>query len=180
MTLIEAFSKVRDPRRSKGLRTRIDQIFSMVVISNLCGYIGYRPVANFCKANENLLSQELGLKHGVPSHVTFREVFLRTDSHELISCFNEWAKIYVPMIEGAWVSGDGKALGSTVEDMHGNKQDFQAVVSLFCHESGMVSLIGHYRNAKKSEAYVLRSLLEHFRGAGVIIRLDALHTQKNG
>lgn len=178
MTLIEAFDQVVDPRRGQGLRVTLGQVFSMVVISNLCGHLGYRPVHTFSQAHRDLFIAELGLRHGIPSHVTFRDVLMRTDQGELIAAFNGWAKCYSPVSQGDWVSADGKALGSTLTDAFSRKQDFQAVVSFFCQQSGLVRLIGEYRNAKKSEAEVVRSLLEHLRDSGAIIRLDALHTQK--
>jgi len=179
MTLVEAFEGLTDPRRAKGRRSSLGQIFSMVVISNLCGYLGYRPVAKFCKVNEPLLVAALGLRHGVPSHVTFRDLLQRTDSAKLIERFNAWAACYVPLQAGDWVSGDGKALGSTVVHMHESGQEFQGVVSMFCQQRGLVRVIGDYRNAKKSEVEVLRNLLQHLQDAGAIIRTDALHTQKN-
>ncbi len=179
MTLLEAFNNLSDVRRSKGRRNSLGQIFSMVVMSNLCGYLGYRPVSKFCKAHESIMIDVLGLKHGVPSHVTFRDVLQRTDSQQLIEHFNFWASSYVPLQAGDWVSGDGKALGSTVTNMHDKGQDFQAVVSMFCQQSGLVRVIGEYRNAKKSEVEVLRNLLQHLKDAGAVIRTDALHTQKN-
>lgn len=179
MTLIEAFNGLADPRRAEGRRSSLGQIFSMVVVSNLCGYLGYRPVAKFCKANESVMVDALGLKHGVPSHVTFRDLLQRTDSKKLIEQFNAWSAFYVPLEAGDWISGDGKALGSTIENMHDSGQDFQAVVSMFCQQRGLVRVIGEYRNAKKSEVEVLRNLLQHLKDAGAIIRTDALHTQKN-
>jgi hypothetical protein len=179
MTLIESFSQLTDPRRPQGMRTSIEQIFSMVVISNLCGYFGFRPVHNFSKVHSELFKKELGLKHKIPSHVTFRELMIRIDQDELIKCFNNWSSHYVPVEEGDWISGDGKALASTVSNAHNSKQDYQAIVSMFCHRSGLVRLIGEYRNAKKGEREIVISLLEHLRGMGLIIRLDALHTQKN-
>ena len=151
----------------------------MVVISNLCGYVGYRPVAMFSQALEELFVEALQLRHGVPSHVTFREVLQRTDHRQLIDCFNKWAGTYAPVEAGNWLSGDGKALGSTLENMHNSKQDFQVVVSFFSQQSGLVHLIDQFRNAEKSEIEVVRNLLEHLQGAGALIRLDALHTKKN-
>ena len=178
MNLYESFSNLKDPRRAEGLRTSIEQIFCMVTLSYLCGYTGYRPVAKFSKIHEELFTEELGLKHGTPSHVTFRDVLMRVEEEELIKSFNLWAGNYAPLEVGDWVSGDGKALGSTVTDAQGKNQDFQAVVSIFCHGTELVRLVEQYRNAKESEIVVVRGLLDHLKGKGLIIRLDALHTQK--
>ena len=63
MTIQEALSKIEDPRRSVGMRVNLNQMLSMVVLANLCGYFGGRPIARFLKAQEAVLKDELKLKH---------------------------------------------------------------------------------------------------------------------
>ena len=124
----------------------MSQILCMVTLSYLCGQVGYRPVARFCKNHSDSLSEILSLGHGVPSHVTFREVLLHVDQNSLINAFNQWAMESVSFTKGAWISAVGKALGSTVKDHHGPGQDYQAVVSLFVQQSGLVYSIAEYHN----------------------------------
>lgn len=178
MSLLEAFSKITDPRRPQGKRISIEQLFSIVVLSYLCGYTGYRGTGKFAKTHSVLLTDVLCLKHGVPSYVTIRDVLTRVDKSGLIARFNLWAGAYVPLDAGDWVSGDGKALCSTLMGSQGTGQDFENVVSLFAHKSGMVSMIQPYRNKKKSEISVLLSMIGSLGKIGLIIRADALHTQK--
>lgn len=178
MTLIEALSEVNDPRRAIGRRTTLGQIFSMVIVSYLCGYSGYRAVSMFCKSYESLFKEELDLKHPVPSHVTFRDVIQRADDKELIEAFNNWAASYVPLSEGDFISGDGKSLRSTVMQYDNKEQDFQSVVSLFCQKTGLVTKIASFRNKKASEIDVALEVIKSLKTNGLIIRLDALHTQK--
>ena len=180
MSLIEVFSGLTDFRRGQGKRVDLAQLFSMVTISYLCGYTGYRPVATFCNVHKSTLVSELGLRHGIPSYVTFREIMTKVDDKELIAAFNEWSKDYVPLKKGDWLSGDGKVLGSTVVHADNRKQDFQAVVSMFCHESGLVRIMEQYKNKTKEtgEGDVARKLIESLRGMGLIFIFDALHAQK--
>jgi len=178
MTIQEALQDVQDPRRSVGMRFNLNQMLSMVILANLCGYFGGRPVARFLKAQESLLKEELKLKHKIPSHVTFTDLLNRIDQHELISAFNKWACFYVPISEGDMVSGDGKALASTVTDQFESNQDFQAIVSIFCQKSGLVRALQEYRNAKKSEVGIVQHLIKELKGQGITLFLDALHTQK--
>jgi len=88
----------------------------------------------------------------------------------------------MPQQEGDWLSGDGKALCSTVSDSHGENQNFQAVVSLFAHQSGLVKAVGQYENKSKEsgEQGILRGLLCQLDKMGATLCLDALHCQKNG
>jgi hypothetical protein len=178
MSLISIFEEVSDPRRAQGKRTSIGQLFSMVVLSYLCGYVGYRKVSSFSKSYGGLLKEELGLKHPVPSHVTFRDVLQRSNEKELINAFNKWADGYAPMESGTWVSGDGKGLNSTVTNEGNSEQNFQCVVSLFCQKTGLVSMIETHRNKKVSEIEIIIQLINQLKTSGLIIRLDALHSQK--
>ncbi len=143
------------------------------------GYTGYRPVADFCKANQETLVSELALRHGIPSHVTFRHVLMNLDSSLLIEAFHNWTSGFKPE-EGEFLSGDGKVLCSTVSDAHGSSQDYQAVVSLFSHEKGIVHKLGDYRNAQKGkgECRLVEALVAELKTTGVLISLDALHTKK--
>lgn len=179
MNLIASFLKIQDPRRPQGLRTTLPQVLCMIVIANVCGYHGSRAVARFSKLYRDLLTRELGLKHKTPSHYTFSDVLKRVDASELIACFTEWSSQYIDLKEGDPVSGDGKALGSTVQNMHSKGQSFEAVVSIFCQKTGIVQSLQEYRNDKKSEIEIVRLLIGDLHGMGLKIHLDALHTQKN-
>ena len=180
MTLLESFSEVTDYRRGQGKRVDLDQLLSMVVISYLCGHTGYRPVARFCRIHEDILQEELQLRHRIPSYVTFREVLKNLDTKELVAAFNKWSGNFVPIEKGDWLSGDGKVLASTVTDANGSGQNFQAVVSLFCQRSGLVKYIDEYHNKEKGtgEGNIARFLIKKLRGMGLVFTLDALHCQK--
>ena len=178
MTLFEALANVKDPRRKQGQRLNKEQLLTIIILANLCGHFGGRGIARFGEVHSEILTAELKLKHKVPSHVTISGFINRTDQDELKRAFNKWAADYVPIEKGGLVSGDGKALGSTVSDSHGSNQDFQAVVSLFAQKSGLVYAVESYRNSKESEIKIVRFMLDKLRGMGLTIFLDALHTQK--
>lgn len=161
--------KVDEPRRSQGLRTNLGQIFSIVIISNLCGHFGGRAVAKFGKQYQATFKEVLKLKHPVPSHVIFSDVLKRVDENQVISAFNEWATKYVPLEKGELVSGDGKALGSTVTNSKNGNQKFTAIVSLFCQKSGLVHSLKQYQNAKKSEINIVRFLIKELGAKGLTL-----------
>lgn len=179
MTLYEAFAGLTDPRRAEGRRIRLEQLLALVVIANLCGHYGYRPVARFCQIHQQILTQQLELKHGVPSYVTFRTVLTHLPSQTLIDCFNTWADGLAALSEGDWLSGDGKALGATLTHTQDAGQDFQLMVSRWSHQTGLVHRLTTSANASGDERVSVRELLSHFQDKGLIVRLDAIHTQKN-
>jgi len=176
MSLEECLKEIQDPRRKEGLRYNLHQMFSMLVISGLCGHFGGRAVARFSKSNSTLFTKELKLKHQPPSHVSFSSFLNRIPQSALISAFHKWTTNYVPLSATDNISGDGKSLKSTKGDNKG--KSFQAIVTLFTHKSGLAHSIAEYRNEKKSEIHVVQFLLERLKDMGITIFLDALHCQK--
>lgn len=179
MTLYDAFANLTDPRRAEGRRIHLPSLLSLVVMANLCGHHGYRPVARFCQLHQDLLTKQLALQHGVPSYVTFRTVLTRLPQQALIDCFNNWAYQLGALSAGDWLSGDGKALASTLTHQQDAGQDFQLMVSLWGHHSGLVHRLESYANASGDERVSVRELLSQLQQQGLLIRLDAIHTQKN-
>ena len=168
MSLIKILTeKVDEPRRTQGMRTKLPQMFSIIIISNLCGHFGGRAVAKFGKHYQSTFTEMLGLKHPVPSHVIFSDILNRVDENQVVAAFNEWANRYVPLEKGELVSGDGKALGSTVKDAKNSNQKFTAIVSLFCQKSGLVHSLKQYQNDKKSEINIVRFLIKELNAKGL-------------
>jgi len=177
---MSCLSSLKDPRRSQGLRTSLSQILTMSILSICCGSLGYRGISRFSKAYQKELTELLGLRHGVPSHVTFSTVIQKLSLSSLIEAFNKWAHSYCDQNSEDWLSSDGKVLGSTVSDCHNSQQNFQAIVSMFCQKSGLVYKLETYRNKDKEsgEQSILRDLIAAMQDLGMIITVDALHTQK--
>jgi len=175
MSLIESLSLVTDPRRREGMRHNLYQMFSMIVLSGLCGHFGARGVERFSKAYEKPFTDLLCLKHPVPSHTSFNTFLNTVSQSELIAAFHHWTNSYVPLGKEG-VSGDGKALKSTTEAHKG--RSFQAVVTFFTHESGLAHSIATYRNEKASEIHVVQFLLDRLQDMSITMYLDAVHCQK--
>ncbi len=170
MSLLKILSEdVTDPRRKQGLRTTLAQLYSMIIICNLCGHFGGRGVADFAKIHQKTFIEQLKLKHGVPSHVTFSDILKRTSEKQLIAAFNKWTQDFVPLEKGDKISGDGKALGSTVENSQSGNQTFTGVVSLFCQQSGLIHSIQRYENAKESEIGIVQYLINQLKIKGLIL-----------
>jgi hypothetical protein len=126
MSLIESLLEINDPRRKEGMRHNLYHMFSMVLLSGLCGHFGDRGVERFSKAYERYLSDLLLLKHPVPSHTSFNTFLNNVPQSEIIAAFHNWTNSYVSLKEEG-ISGDGKALKSTTTARKGHS--FQAVVT---------------------------------------------------
>ena len=119
------------------------------------------------------------IRYGIPSHVTISGIINDIDQSELIDVFKKWAAPLVEAKGGGMFSGDGKALGATVQDAHGKHQKFRAIVSIFCQQSGLAHSLERYGNGKDSEIDIIGFLIKELEGMGITLCPDALHTQKN-
>jgi hypothetical protein len=176
MSFLDFFSNIKDPRRPHGRRVSINQIIIMQVCGYVCGYRGYRGIARFCNAHKELFVKELGLKHGIPSYVTFRDVLTRLDQTELEDAFNKWASSDA-LQEGDWVSADGKCLKSTVTNALDAGQNYQNVVSVFSHKDNRIIAVGTFELKKGNEIAKVQDLIK-LLNVKVNVRLDSLHCQK--
>ena len=62
------------------------------------------------KAKESWLRQFLELPYGIPSHDTFRRLFMRLNAQEFEQCFINWVQAIHTLTTGQVVAIDGKCL----------------------------------------------------------------------
>ena len=79
MTLNELFKSLPDARRGQGQRYALPDVLWMIFLGISCGYVGYRALSKFAKANQAYFTEIFSLKHGVPSHVTIRQILTNLD-----------------------------------------------------------------------------------------------------
>jgi predicted transposase YbfD/YdcC len=145
----------------------------------LCGYRGYRPLADFCVQHEvNLrVLLELAPHQSLPSYSTFRRVSIQVDPQGWIDAFNSWSPTTLPMASATLWSVDGKSIRSTSSGGNTTEQNFISLVSVYAQSLGVLQL-RLMQNAQVSELHVARTLLEQlsFLPTGQCFSLDALHT----
>lgn len=184
--LLSFLSKVPDPRCKKGSRHPLPSLLAMVVIGNLSGYYGYRELARFMKRHAWEFVRLFGFEHGVPGHVTIREVLGKLDFEAFKEQFQAWlGQLPVQQLQAQPLGQaqpayclDGKSLKSTLSDYPESYQDFVAMVQVFSHQSGQVVGLQAFHNGKQGEAQVVRELIETLALKGAMLTLDALHSQK--
>jgi hypothetical protein len=180
MNLIEQLSQIKDFRRKQGQRFLLSQVLLIIIMAIMSGRYGYREIASFAKANKKELVDNLKLKKSkIPSHVTIREVIMNIDFVLLNQAFSQWAIDYVTIEKDDWLSIDGKAIKSTVENYDSSYQNFVSMVSVFSQKRGQVIKTGTFENKKVSEISIVKELLEALDLKDVVFTLDALHCKKN-
>ncbi|MBW4523099.1 MAG: ISAs1 family transposase [Scytolyngbya sp. HA4215-MV1] len=180
LDLIEQLQQFPDYRKSKGKRHALWLVMMLVLLGTLCGYRGYRPLADFSQQHWDTVCELLELPENtrIPSYSTFGRVLQRIDFDPLLAVFNDWSQRLVHLMAPTWVALDGKSIKSTLSDYSESYQRFVCTVSAFTHQTGVVLRLEVMDNKQTSEIEVVRQLIGALAGQPVIFTLDALHCQK--
>ncbi len=185
MSLISQLKAITDPRGTRGRRYELWLLLFLSVFGSLCGYWGYRPLAEFAREHHQTWCELLELDASTtpaPSYSTFRQIFLKVDAQGWVDAFNAWAMANAPEWLGQ-LSVDGKSIKCTSTGGNSADQDFASLVSVYGQQVGVVRLELMF-NKKVSEISVAQRLLQAVVSAPemahtlpVCVSLDALHTQ---
>jgi hypothetical protein len=188
MDIQDFFKKIPDFRRSQGKRYPLDAMLTIILIGVMNGYAKYREIANLAKRHEQTFVEAFGLKNGVPSHVTIREIILNTDFEQVLLQFNLWAQSCVILNDeptdenidtpSVIINIDGKGIRSSLQDYSSSYQDFVCFAHVYAAEQGVVIQTTSYQNKEESEIPFVQALIEKLTVNNALITLDALHTQK--
>lgn len=178
--LVSQLKSIPDWRRGRAVQHPLWLMLLMTLLGVMSGYSSLRGLADFMQRHQQEVADYFDLpKAKLPRYSTIRKMMQSVDSHAVAQAFQNWVQAAGSVEAGQAVSMDGKALGSTIEDCHGQQQDFVMVVSA-CVQSwaGVIGQVS-FQNGKTSEIGAVRTLLEQLNLKGVWVTLDALHCQKN-
>ena len=190
MLLIEQLKQIPDHRNVKGQKYSLWVILFMSLMGSLCGYIGYRPLADFAALHQEKLEEllELPPAKSTPSYSTFRRILLAVEPKYLATVFNVWALGTMPVLLNRLLSIDGKSIKCTSTGGNTSSRNFTSVVSVYDDETAGVVQIQIMQNKKQSEIGVAQCTASSYFLAsnsrdlaqlpqGQTFSLDALHTQ---
>ncbi len=120
------------------------------------------------------LSTFLDLPHGIPSHDTFRRVFMLIDPDAFEAGFTAWVGSLVTDFEREVVAIDGKTIRRSFD--HRREQSPLHVVSAWASEQGLV-LGQRCVDDKSNEITAVPELLDQLVLQGSIVTLDAMGCQ---
>lgn len=107
---LSAFDAVPDPRASNA-RHDLGELLVIAFVSVLCGSTSCAEMAAFGRAKQAFFKDFLNLKHAIPSHDTFSEVFRMVDPKALDAAFGKvLADVAALLQDGDVIAIDGKAL----------------------------------------------------------------------
>jgi len=173
-SIIEHFSSITDPRIDRQKRHKLIDIFFITLCAVICGADSWVAVEQFGKAKIEWLKKLLELKHGIPSHDTFGNVFSAINTEEFSQCFSRWVADLAQLSDGEVIAIDGKCLRRSM-DSASNKSAIY-MVSAWATENQLV--LGQQKVEDKSnEITAIPKLLQHLNIAGTVITMDAMGCQ---
>lgn len=175
-SLVSFLSLIPDHRRAQGQRVPFYSFLEMIILAGMSGQFGIRPVSRFIQHNSTFFEHRYNLHHGVPKGSSVQNFVSSLDYNQLNQALYEWTKQYLS--SDAWLSIDGKAIGSTVTDKFGKLQNFKSMVTIFCTDKQIVVNTKSIESKKANEEACARDLIKQLEIRGVTFTMDALHCKK--
>jgi len=144
-TLFERVGKIKDPRMERKKLHSLKDILVIAVCATICGADNWEEIAEFGESKREWFAGFLELENGIPSHDTFRRVFILLDNIELKTLFVEWLRSAVSLRQGSLVNIDGKNLCGSREPLKGKKA--LNIVSAWAKDASVV--LGQVRCARE-------------------------------
>ncbi len=174
LSLFDSLEQVPDPRRE---RTKLHQLVDILVIAvcaTICAAETWEEISEFGQAKESWFKKFLALPNGIPSHDTFRRVFLLINPKKFQESFLRWVREVSRLNEGEIVAIDGKqARGARSSD---GKEGLRMVSAWACEQR---LVLGQLKTREKSnEITAIPLLLELLELRGCIVTIDAMGCQR--
>jgi predicted transposase YbfD/YdcC len=175
-SLFERMREIADPRREHQKFHSLYEILVIAICAVLCGAEHWTEMEEYGEAKQEWLATFLELKHGIPSHDTFRRVFILLDAIELKSVFVDWISAAVSLGQGTLVNIDGKNLRGSKAPQQG--KNALNVVSAWVSQQSVV--LGQIKCEEKSnEITAIPALLKILDLEGCVVTIDAMGCQKD-
>lgn len=182
--LLELLASVPDPRSPRGIRHGLPGILAVGMAAVVAGARSFAAIGQWVADADADLLAALGSRRGRgPSESAIRRAFARVDAAKLDAILAAWVWTRTVVVDRRRVIAiDGKTVrGARTRDKSSQTPDGMGsvaphLVAAFDHGSGAV--LGQLAVAARSnEIPAVRTLLATFDLAGVVVTVDALHTQ---
>lgn len=174
-TLVEHFSGIKDPRCAGKIEHHLIDILLIAVCAVIACAESWDAIARYGRNKVDWLKTFLALPNGIPSHDTFRRVFMLIDPDTLEACFAAWAQSCAAAFDREVVAIDGKTVRRSFD--HGRAQGPLHLVSAWASDQGLV--LGQRQvDGKSNEITAIPELLKSLALTNCIVTLDAMGCQK--
>ncbi len=165
---------VEDPRCPGKVEHRLVEVLVIAVCATIACAESWDDMALYGRSKLAWLRTFLDLPNGIPSHDTFRRVFMLIDPDAFEAGFTAWVGSLADRFEREVVAIDGKTVRRSFD--HGREQSPLHVVSACASEQGLV-LGQRCVDGKSNEITAVPELLDQLALENSIVTLDAMGCQ---
>src|ERR687889_148319 len=175
-SLVRHLGVVEDPRCQGKIEHRLSDILVIAVCAVIACAESWEDIALYGRSKQAWLKTFLALPNGIPSHDTFRRVFMLIDPDAFEVCFTRWVQ--------AWARGVAREVvavgGKTVRRSGSRRHDHGPLHVVSAWASGQGLALGQRAvDGKSNEIVAIPELLETLHLEGCIVTLDAMGCQKD-
>jgi predicted transposase YbfD/YdcC len=172
--LVGHFGAVADPRCRGKIEHRLTDILVIAVCAVIACAESWNDIALYGRSKLAWLRTFLELPNGIPSHDTFRRVFMLIDPEAFEAGFTAWAGSLVGGFEREVVAIDGKTLRRSFDRKHG-----RAPLHLVSAWAGEQDLVLGQRcvDDTSNEITAIPELLDRLALKNSIVTVDAMGCQ---
>ena len=165
-----------DPRIDRKKRHDLIDILIIAICAAICGAETWTDIEDFGYDKEEWFKTFLNLKHGIPSHDTFRRVFILLNPEEFSKVFYSWVcSVNKTLMKNDHICIDGKTLRRSFDDA----KKTSAIHMVNAWSTGLSLSLGQLKSeGKKNEIKTIPVLLDTLNIQGCIISTDAMGCQK--
>jgi predicted transposase YbfD/YdcC len=174
--LVACFAGLTDPRETSRCDHRLVDILAIAVCAVIACAESWEDIELYGRSKRAWLETFLALPNGIPSHDTFRRVFMLIDPDAFEACFTRWAQSLTGGVEREVVALDGKTVRRSASRRH--ERGPLHLVSAWASERGL-ALGQRAVDGKSNEIAAIPELLDTLHLEGCIVTLDAMGCQKS-
>lgn len=177
-SLVEAFRRIDDPRKPRGVRHRFDSILALTFLGLLCRQTDFASIQRWAQDHWRTLKGPLGFSRKKPPHATtISRVIARFSLEQFREAMALWLVHFSEVAADRVVAVDGK----TSKQGHDVEGDPVHMLNIFTHDLSLCLAQFPVTDGKPTEPQALKAalaeLLEHYPFLQ-IFTADALFTQR--
>jgi predicted transposase YbfD/YdcC len=185
--LLRLFNEIDDIRDEPRTIYPLGELLLIAFIAIMAGADSFVTIEEFCIMRLKLLRRFTPLDGGVPSHDTFRRVFMLLSPESLQQATVHFVLDNIKLMRRAFgiaeeglrqLCVDGKTANGTGR-LPGTDSETTKIHTLHVYDhTNSICLVSREVGEKTNEIPVAQEVLRGFELKGVIVTFDALHTQK--
>ena len=172
--LADFLEALEDPRIDRTKKHDLIDILIIAICAAICGAKNWIDIQDFGNAKIEWFSNFLNLKYGIPSHDTFRRVFMILSPDDFQDVFIKWVQSLTKDTDLKQICIDGKSLRRSFD----KGKTSSAIHMVNAWSTGASLSIGQLKtDTKSNEITAVPKLLDRLQIKGTIVSADAMSCQ---